>query len=141
LWRPSSRNTVSANTRSTSFLIGPPGDLDIVSFTDNRRSIAGVAKLRMTQLSTNFEEMDLYLLDAGTDIADVAPNFPSIDTGISTNFLQLEPGSYELTATVTGEKTVAAGPVALELADGGVTELAIVDTADPNVVSIVVYDP
>jgi hypothetical protein len=134
-------DTVSANTRSTAFLTGPPGDLDIVSFSDDRRSIAGLAKLRITQVSTNFEDADLYLVTAGTDIADVNPNFPSIDSRVSTGYLQLEAGSYELTVTVTGEKTVAAGPLALELANGDVVELAIVDTADPNLLDLVVYDP
>lgn len=132
--------TVVANTRSTVFVTGAPGELGSVGFSDNRRSIAGLAKLRIVQVSTNFEEADVYLLDAGTDIAGVGASFPGVDTGLTPGYLQVAAGSYELTVTVTGEKTVAAGPVALDLANGDVVELAIVDTADPNVLDVVVYD-
>lgn len=134
-------DTVVANSRSTTFVTGAPADLEAVSFTDNRRSIAGLVKLRITQVSANFEDADVYLQTAGTDIADVNPNFPSLDSGVSSGYLQLAAGSYELTVTTTGEKTAAAGPVALDLANGDVVELAIVDTADPNVLDVVVYDP
>lgn len=130
-----------ANSRSTSYIAGPPGELELVTFANDRRPIPGIAKVRAALVSTNFEDADIYLLESGTDIADAAPGFPSIDTLVSTGYLQLAPGSYELTVTVTGEKTVAAGPLTLDLASGDIVDLAIIDTPDPNALDIVGVGP
>ena len=130
-------DTSPANSRSTSFIAGAPGDLEFVTFTDNRRPVPRVAKLRLTLVSANFEEADIYVLESGTGIADVSPGFSRMDTLVSTGYLQLAPGSYEVTVTVAGEKTVAAGPLTLDLAGGDITDLAAIDTADPNVLEIV----
>ena len=134
-------DTTPANSRSTSFIAGPPGDLELVTFTDNRRPIPRVVKLRLTLVSANFEEADIYILESGTDIADVAPGFSKMKTLASTAYLQLAPGSYDVTVTVAGEKTIAAGPLTLDLAGGDIAELAAIDTADPNVLDLVEVGP
>lgn len=133
-------DTVAANTRSTTFITGTPADLATLSFPDNRRAIAGLAKLRITVVSNNFEEADLYLLQAGAPIGDIAPPFPGIATLESTGYLQLAAGNYELTATVAGEKTIVAGPLAVDLVNGDVVEIAVIDTVDPNLLDLVIYD-
>jgi Domain of unknown function (DUF4397) len=134
-------DTTPANSRSTSFIAGAPGDLELVTFADNRRPVPRIAKLRATLVSANFEEADIYLLESGTDIADASPGFDGIDTLVSTGYLQLAPGSYDVTVTVKGEKTVAAGPLTLNLASGAIADLAIIDTDDPNVLAIVGVGP
>lgn len=133
--------TVTRNTRSTTFLAGGGSELELVTLADNRRPIADLAKLRMTFISQNQEQVDLWLLEAGTDIADTSPNFPNVDTGDNSGYLQLAGGNYELTVTFGDEETVAVGPVPIDLANGDVVELVIIDTADPNVLDVVVYDP
>lgn len=132
---------VSGNTRSTTFLAGEPGDLGMVTLVDDRRSVTDVAKIRMTFLSQTIEEADFWLLKAGTDLADSRPNFPSFDTLTSSGYLTLAPGKYELSVTFGDDDTLAVGPVAINLAAGDLVELAVVDTADPNVLDVVVYDP
>lgn len=134
-------DSTPVNSRSTSFIAGAPGDLELVTFIDDRRQIPGIAKVRATLVSANFETADIYLLESGTDIADESPGFQGIETLVSTGFLQLEPGSYDLTVTVAGEKTVAAGPLTLDLASGALVDLAIIDTADPNALDIVGVGP
>ncbi len=131
----------AANSRSTSFIAGPPGELELVTFVDNRRPIPRIAKLRVTLLSANFEEADLYLLQSGSDLADASPGVSGMDTLSTTGYLQLAPGSYDLTVTVTGEKTVAVGPLTLDLASGAIEDLAIIDTPDPNTLQIVGVGP
>lgn len=133
-------NTIVANTRSTTFVLGTPGNLATLSFADNRRPVAGLAKLRMTLVSSNFDVVDLYLLQAGTAISEADSTHPDFDNLVSTGYLQLAAGSYELTVTTAGEKTVVAGPLALDLVSGSVVELAMIDTVDPNLLDIVVYD-
>lgn len=134
-------DTTAENSRSTSFIAGPAGDLELVTFTDNRRPIPRIAKLRLTLVSANFEEADIYILESGTDIADASPRFPGMNTLVTTGYLQLAPGRYDVTVTVAGEKTVAAGPLTLDLAGGDIAELAAIDTADPNLLDIVGLGP
>ncbi len=130
-------DTTAANTRSTTFIAGAPGDLEIVTFVDNRRPIPGIAKVRIALLSANVEEADIYLLESGTDIADAAPGFSRVASLASTGYVQLAPGRYDLTVTAAGKKTVAAGPLTLDLAGGDIEDLAVIDTADPNLLDIV----
>ena len=132
-------DTVAANTRGTNFVVGEPDDLEVAVFADDRRPITSFSKVRITQASTDFEQVDIYLLPFGTDIADTAPNLPRVATAASSGYVHLEPGGYEITVTETGEKTVLAGPLALNLVSGDIVEAAILDTADPNVLSIVPY--
>ncbi len=132
--------TTVATTRNTAFLMGEPGDLLLASFVDDRRPRNGFGRLRVIQASTDFDSVDVYLLEPGTDIADAGATFPGLGSSFSTGYRQANPGEFEMTVTEAGEKTVAAGPVTIELQDGGIVEAAIVDTADPNVLDIVIYD-
>lgn len=126
-------------TRSTTFLMGEPGDLSLATFLNDRRPVAGFAKLRLNQVSSNFERVDVYVFPAGTDIAERNPNVPQIASGFSSDYLHLVPDEYEMTVTERGEKTVLAGPVTLDLAGRTVTEAAIIDTNDPNALDVVTY--
>ena len=131
---------VVANTRVTSFLMGPPGDAEVRNFLNDRRPVIGTTKVRAIQVSENFDTVDVYLRTAGTDIADVTPSYPNFASGLSTDYARLEPGAYDFTVTERGEKTVIEGLVALDLAAGDVTEVAIIDNADPAQLDVVVYD-
>ncbi|HLU07072.1 MAG TPA: DUF4397 domain-containing protein [Woeseiaceae bacterium] len=132
-------DTVAPNTRGTNFVIGEPDDLDVAVFPDDRRPITSFSKVRVVQAAIGFEQVDIYLLPPGTDIADRPPNLPRVPTGNSSNYVQLEPGSYEITVTKTGEKTILAGPLALSLASGDIVESVMLDTADPNVLTLSTY--
>jgi hypothetical protein len=133
-------DTVGINTRGTNFVTGEPADLDVSVFPDNRRPLTGFGRIRVNQMSTEFEFVDGYFLASGTAIADVSPNLARLGIAISSGYITLDPGDYELTVTGTGEKTVLAGPVAVAVSSGSIREIAIVDTADPNVLQVVVYD-
>ena len=132
-------DTVAANTRGTNFVIGEPDELEVAVFPDDRRPITSFSKVRIVQASIGFEQVDVYLLPPETDIADTSPNLPRLATGNSSNYVHLEPGSYAITVTKTGEKTVLAGPLALSLGSGDIVESVILDTADPNVLTLSTY--
>lgn len=132
--------TTVVTSRNTAFLMGEPGDLLLASFIDDRRPRSGFGRLRVIQTSANFDTVDVYLLEPGTDIADAGASFPALGSSFSSGYRQAEPGEFEMTITEAGEKTIAAGPVTITLEDGDVVEAAIVDTADPNLLDIVIYD-
>jgi hypothetical protein len=132
--------TVVSNTRGTHFVTGEPDDLDASVLADDRRPVAGLGKIRFNQMSAGFELVDLYFVPPGTDLSETSPNLSRVATAASSDYIHLDPGTYELTVTGTGEKAVLAGPLAVDLASGGVMEAAIVDTEDPNRLNLVVYE-
>jgi hypothetical protein len=133
-------DTVLRNTRGTNFVLGEPDDLEVSVFIDNRRPVTGFGKIRINQMSTEFALVDAYLLAPGTDLDDESPNLPRLATAGTSNYVNLDPGNYELTVTETAEKTVLAGPLTVNVTSGSIREVAIVDTADPNLLDIVVYE-
>lgn len=132
--------TIGANSRVTSFLVGPESDPDVIDLVDDRRPVVGTSKVRIVQLAENFDGIDLYLRPAGTDINDVNPTFPNVASPLSTGYSRLAPGDYELTVTETGEKTPLAPVLELDLPAGDIAEVAILDTVDPAAVSTLRYD-
>jgi hypothetical protein len=133
-------DTVAPNTRGTNFVVGEPDDVDALTFLDDRRPVTGFGKVRVIQVAASFDSVDVYLLDAGADHEDTAPNLPRLASNLSSGYLHLEPGDYEISVTEIGEKGLLAGPVPITVGAGGIVETAIIDTADPNLLDVVIYD-
>ena len=129
---------IPAGRRVSAFLIGLQGGESRITLTDDRRSVETHAKLRLIQAAANFDTMDLYLVDAGTDIADVDPLAANLTFAFVSDFGPTIPGNYDLILTLPGEKTLIAGPIPLDLVNGDVVELLIIDTVDPMIADIAV---
>ena len=129
---------IPAGRRVSAFLIGMQGGESRITLTDDRRSVETHAKLRLIQAAANFDTMDLYLVDAGTDIADVDPLAANLTFAFVSDFGPTIPGNYDLILTLPGEKTLIAGPIPLDLVNGDVVELLIIDTVDPVIADIAV---
>lgn len=132
---------IVANARNTSFLVGPPDDLDVLDLVDDRRPVVGTTKVRIVQLAESFDNnVDIYLRAAGTDIADVSPTFLNVNSPSSSGYTRLKPDNYEITVTKTGEKTPVAQVLSLNLAARTIAEIAIIDAVDPTRVDVLRYD-
>ncbi len=129
---------IPAGRRVSAFLIGLQGGESRITLTDDRRSVETHAKLRLIQAAANFDTMDLYLVDAGTDIADVDPLAANLTFAFVSDFGPTIPGNYDLILTLPGEKTLIAGPIPLDLVNGDVVELLIIDTVDPMIADVAV---
>jgi len=120
-------------------LVGPPGDLAVISTTSARRPFSTNPRFALTHAAANFDNVDVYLLPAGNSVADSNPTSPNVPFGFASGMGSVAADSYELSVTLPGEKTVVAGPLALELAAGDVVETVILDSADPNAAQILTY--
>jgi hypothetical protein len=130
---------VSAGQRSSTFLAGLPGtDLLRIILIDDRRSIETQATLRLVQAAANFDAMDLYLVETGTDIADISPLAAGLTFALVSDFGPTIPGNYDLILTLPGEKTLIAGPIRLDIVNGDVVELLILDTVDPAIAEVAI---
>lgn len=124
--------TIVRGQRLSTFLIGMAGtDLTRISAVDDRRSIDTHARVRFLQAASNFDQMDLYFVAAGTDIAELNPSLASIIPGFITDFLTQPARGYDVILTLPDDKTPIATPLVLDLVKGDVVELLILDTVDP----------
>jgi hypothetical protein len=97
--------------------------------TDDDRSIATEARVRILHLAPSAGLVDIYVTPPMTDIATVEPAFSSVDFLADTGYVSLAGGSYDVTVTLAGTTTAAIGPATITIADGGVyTAVA----RDPN---------
>ncbi|MCZ6584930.1 MAG: DUF4397 domain-containing protein [Gammaproteobacteria bacterium] len=130
---------VPRGRRISTVLAGLPGtDLSRIILTDDRRSIETHANLRLIQAAANFEALDLYFVDAGTDITDINPTFPGMPFGFASDFVAQMAGSYDFILTLPDEKDPIATPLQLDLVEGDVVEALMIDTVDPTIVEVAI---
>ncbi len=130
-----------ADSRSTFMLFGPPGALVSTRLLDDARSLSTYPVVRITHFSSNIDIIDIYEVDPGTVLNDeVIQKFIGALVGISTGYFPAEAGMREFVLTVTGEKDSIAVPVVLDLANGDIVDMVILDTVDPAVVELKVFD-
>jgi hypothetical protein len=91
--------------------------------------------------AVNVANIDIYILDPGTPIDDaVVPTIVNVTAAYDSGFLPLQPGMRELTVTANGDKTPIATPLVIDTAAGDIFDIVILDTADPAVLDMQVFD-
>jgi hypothetical protein len=131
---------VLPGTRSSMFLIGAAGELNIAAFQDERRPIETTGRFRLVHLADNVATVDVYIVEPGVGIDDRFPRFFSLPFRATTGYTNLDEGSYQFAITRPGEKVIIGGPLTLDVALGDISELALLDTPDPNILDLIVYD-
>ena len=126
--------------RSTRFLIGGSLVLATVLTNDDIRPLDDSAKVRFIQTSVNQLRVDIYMVDAGTDIDEAVPRLFNLATPGNSNYINVLDKDFDVYLTVPITKDILAGPIALTTALGDVVHFAIVDNVDPNVVDLVKYE-
>jgi hypothetical protein len=133
--------SVAPDTRRTVVLTGMPGDLSFNFLLDNGRPIETAPLVRFLNASFNTEALDIYILEPGTPIDDDAfALVRSLPTSVDTGFSELPDGMREITATLPGETTPVSESIVLDLANGDVLDIVVVDTVDPNMVELLLFD-
>ena len=104
----------------------------------DRRSVETLAQFTVVYTETNHDPLDLYIVEAAADIADLPARFSGLTTELEPLLTQLPEGSYDLYLTVTGEKTVVAGPIQVDLVLGDVVTAIVYDAVNTATADIVV---
>jgi Domain of unknown function (DUF4397) len=123
-------NTTSGTHNNLVLYETAAGAPDTRYYQPDRRSISVYAKMSLFHAASNRGNLNIYIVDADQPITDVLPRF-AIEYASVSSPLPLEAGSYDLYATPTTSRTPVAGPTRLELADGDVVEVVLLDTVDP----------
>jgi len=113
---------------------------ELVSFIrlSERRPIETIVQLSYVHAAANHPLVDVYIVDAGIDIADAVPRFFNLSPGLPPVTTNLQDGDFEIYLTVAAEKTVIAGPVALTTALGDIVDyIAYDNVGDPSIADLV----
>ena len=116
------------------------GETQIRGLLDDARPLATFPVMRITSFASNIEFLDIYEQEVGTDIETVFPSFGAITPGVSTTYFSSREGMREISVTLTLDKETIATPLVVDLVNGQIIDIVIVDTADPAVVELLVLE-
>jgi hypothetical protein len=120
------------------YIIGDSDPLQTLGYTPDRRSIETQAKFTFMNTALNHPSVDVYVVESGTDITDKFPLFFNLPVGAAPRDASLPAGSFDIYLTPPAEKTIIAGPFALDTLLGDVFEfIAYDDVTDPMTADIV----
>jgi hypothetical protein len=130
--------SITTGVRADYYVLGNAASPASLATARDRRSIETLAKFTVVYTETNHDSLDVYIVEAAADIAELPPRFAGLTAGLDPLLTQLPEGSYDVYLTVTGEKTVVAGPLQVDLVLGDVVTAIIYDAVNPATADIVV---
>jgi hypothetical protein len=109
-------------SRSTVLATGLLNDNDflLLPLTDDDRSVATDARVRIVHGSPSAGAVDIYVTEPGVDITTVDPAFPDVPFRAETGYVALPPGTYDVAVTPTGTTNVAISLTDVMIDGGGV---------------------
>ncbi len=128
--------TIPSGFYTTLAFVGPATDPDVMNIISTRRGVATHGQIAVIQTAANHASVDVYILGPGETVADTTADFANVPFKLSTGMNAILAGAYRIAVTPLGEKTLLAGPIDMPIAKGDVLEVYVLDTVDPNTVSI-----
>jgi hypothetical protein len=111
------------------------------TLVDNARPVATEPQFRISNFSINIDAVDVFDVPSGTTPEEaILPRFFNLQPGSSSNFSFAFLESRDLIVTLAGETEPISAPLALDLTGGQVLDIMIVDTLDPAVVELVIFE-
>ena len=133
-----SDRTFNVGTRQSVFALRNADGEDVAAnFVIDRRSVETQAKMTIVNTSADNPIVDVYVVPTGESIEETGPLIPFLAAFTQPFTAPLLPNQYDIYLTVPTEKTILAGPIALDAQAGDVVEGVIYDTVDPNVAKLV----
>ena len=132
---------VAPTSKSTAVLGGTLAAPFFFIVVDDARPLETFPVVRLINMSVNTDPVNIYMLEPGTPIEETTlPAFSGFPARFDTGFFGAQVGLQEFTLTLVGETTPIATPLILDLANGDIVDIVIVDTVDPTMLEVVVFD-
>ncbi len=132
---------VTPGSRRTIALVGDPASPLLNTLIDDARPLSTFPMVRISNLASNEDFINVYLLEPGTEItAETVPRFVALPSQLDTGYFGASEGMFELTITDFGDIVPIAPSVMLDLSIGNVVDIAILDTVDPEMFEVDVFD-
>ncbi|MEL6951272.1 MAG: DUF4397 domain-containing protein [Pseudomonadota bacterium] len=132
--------TVAPGAFIRTYIVGLPGEVQLVTIADDRRVLATNARVQIFQAAARYQTLDIYLVEDDVDIALIDPTFPTVLFGTGNSYLPFEAGSYNLVLAEPGTKTIVGGPFAVTLEIGRNYGIVAVDEDDITAANVLIYD-
>ncbi|GGP60857.1 hypothetical protein GCM10009347_28910 [Shewanella algicola] len=112
----------------SAFAVGSLTDdaIEPLVLEEQTRRVATEAKLSVVHSAYSAPEVDVYLTETA-DISDATPALANVAFKAASGSLSVTPGTYNISVTVAGTKTVAIGPLEVTLNANGIYGVAAVD--------------
>jgi hypothetical protein len=131
--------SIATGRRATIILHGDLSTLATTVLSSERRTLSVEARIRFVNASFNNTPLDLYFSAEGSVFADSFP-LTRLNVGEPTNYILRGAGSYEITITAAADKDIILlGPVLIDLENGDIEEVVILDNVDPAIVDLLIY--
>jgi len=126
-------DTVSffAGLRGRAVAYGSADSFELKTYFPDRTSVESQAGLQLFNAATNFELINIYVVDTGTTIIDKVAARPAVPSGIALPVIGLAAGSFDIYITQFGETDILAGPIQIDVERGDILGGMIFDTVDP----------
>jgi hypothetical protein len=123
-----------AGSRVTLYAVGATDEWLIFPAIWDRSSIATYAKLNLFNAALDNDVLDVYVLPAGETIDEEdSPTLRAVFAPAPAPTGVIVGGDYDLFVTAVGERTALAPALPINVANGDVVDVLVLDTADPNV--------
>lgn len=122
---------------SNLYVIGPADDYLSYAFLPDRASVSVYAKVQFFNAALDTGTVDVYIKVADDPLVDedrpsiFALRYPSPST-----IQALGTGSYDIYITPLTENTIVAGPLRLDVVNGDIVDLILLDTDTPGVIDL-----
>ncbi|MGD8324459.1 MAG: hypothetical protein PVF50_08840 [Gammaproteobacteria bacterium] len=132
-------DALSAGALHDILISGMAGDISSLAVIDNRLRNNSRARLLFLNTASTYENLNVYVVEPGTDITAVTANVVLGTPGASTRQL-IEAQTFELTVTDPVSGNVVLGPLSLTVAEGGLYTVVLHDSGDGTTVSALLLD-
>jgi hypothetical protein len=112
--------TLQAGRQYSVYAVDVLANIGAYVLVDDLRSVVTEAKVRIVHLAPGAGLVDIYVTAVGADISSLSPTFSGVDFLAETGYVGLADGTYDVTVTVAGTKTVAIGPATVPIEAGKV---------------------
>ena len=129
---------VPAATYSHFYIVGTADNQIVTGETPDRAPNSTSAKLTIFNGSTNYEFVDLFLVERGAEVTSgTLPTLVGIGFANLSPAVELLEGSYDIYLGDSRTRDVISPALPVDLANGDVLDLIAVDTVDPAVLEAV----
>lgn len=101
----------------------------IVATVDRSDTESGTARIRVLHSAASAPEVDIYVTTPGGDLTSAQPVLTNVPFRAISDYLSLPVGSYDISVTLAGTKTVAITAKSVAITDGLIATVAALDAA------------
>ena len=131
---------IGGNSKHTVIFVGEPGALSFLDSRDDARPLETSPQVRIFNVSLSFGAVTVYMQAPGTVIDATTPiQFNSLPSLFSTGYMLPVAGTYEITITQLADFVPIATPITIDITNGDIVDIAVLDTVDPAVVDLFIF--